>query len=159
VVNTILKEADLFVRTAFGLILQSTITAILKVKRRGVIVLKLYQSLTQVQINEQFAGQATGYKLSTALDKPLNYDPTILYQYLDTVLKPGSRHDENNLRYVTDPGYIGENFNYQSVPFTLHMTEFDEKMAFARKLVADLNRHLSVNIKPEDETIELVFVD
>ncbi|KAF0392752.1 hypothetical protein GBO69_07450 [Pediococcus pentosaceus] len=107
--------------------------------------MKLYQSLTQVQINEQFAGQATGYKLSTTLDKPLNYDPTILYQYLDTVLKPGSRH--------------GENFNYQSVPFTLHMTEFDEKMAFARKLVADLNRHLSVNIKPEDETIELVFVD
>lgn len=39
------------------------------------------------------------------------------------------------------------------------MTEFDEKMAFARKLVADLNCHLSVNIKPEDETIELVFVD
>ena len=75
------------------------------------------------------------------------------------VLTPGSRHDENNLRYVTDPGYIGENFNYQSVPFTSHMTEFDEKMAFARKLVADLNRHLSVNIKPEDETIELVFVD
>lgn len=121
--------------------------------------MKLYQGLTQVQINEQFAGQATGYKLSTTLDKPLNYDPTILYQYLDTVLKPGSRHDENNLRYVTDPGYIGENFNYQSVPFTSHMTEFDEKMAFARKLVADLNRHLSVNIKPEDETIELVFVD
>ena len=55
----------------------------------------------------------------------------------------------------------------QSLPFPLHrinavtshMTEFDEKMAFARKLVADLNRHLSVNIKPEDETIELVFVD
>ena len=69
------------------------------------IVLKLYQSLTQVQINEQFAGQASGYKLTTTLDKPLNYDPTILYQYLDTVLKPGSRHDENNLRYVTDPLY------------------------------------------------------
>ena len=134
-------------------LLNIIITAILKVKRRGVIVLKLYQSLTQVQINEQFAGQASGYKLTTTLD------PTILYQYLDTVLKPGSRHDENNLRYVTDPGYIGENFNYQSVPFTSHMTEFDEKMAFARKLVADLNRHLSVNIKPEDETIELVFVD
>lgn len=60
---------------------------------------------------------------------------------------------------MTDPGYIGENFNYQSVPFTSHMTEFDEKMAFARKLVADPNRHLSVNIKPEDETIEQVFVD
>ena len=70
-------------------LLNIIITAILKVKRRGVIVLKLYQSLTQVQINEQFAGQATGYKLSTTLDKPLNYDPTILYQYLDTVLKPG----------------------------------------------------------------------
>ena len=39
------------------------------------------------------------------------------------------------------------------------MTDFDEKMAFARKLVADLNRHLSVNVKPADSEIELIFVD
>ena len=121
--------------------------------------MKLYQGLTQVQINEEFAGEASGYKITTTLDKPLNYEPTILYQYLDTVLRPGSRHDQNNLRYENDPAFIGENFDYQSVPFTSHMTDFDEKMAFARKLVADLNRHLSVNIKPADAEIELVFVD
>ena len=51
------------------------------------------------------------------------------------------------------------NYDYQSVPFTSHMTDFDEKMAFARKLVADLNRHLSVNVKPADSEIELIFVD
>ena len=121
--------------------------------------MKLYQGLTQVQINVEFSGEANGYKITTTLEKPLNYEPAILYQYLDAVLKPGSRHDQNNFRYVTDPGFIGENYDYQSVPFTSHMTDFDEKMAFARKLVADLNRHLSVNVKPADSEIELIFVD
>ena len=56
--------------------------------------MKLYQGLTQVQINEEFAGEANGYKITTTLEKPLNYEPAILYQYLDAVLKPGSRHDQ-----------------------------------------------------------------
>ena len=80
--------------------------------------MKLYQGLTQVQVNEEMADDAPDFKITTDLVKPLHYAPSELYHYLDAVLKPGSRHDQNNLKYVTDAAFIGENFDFNSVPFT-----------------------------------------
>ena len=39
------------------------------------------------------------------------------------------------------------------------MKDFEAKMAFARNLVSDLNRHVAVNINTQDLTFELLFVD
>ena len=122
-------------------------------------ILKLYQGLTQVQVNEEMADDAPDFKITTDLVKPLHYAPSELYHYLDAVLKPGSRHDQNNLKYVTDAAFIGENFDFNSVPFTAKMKDFEAKMAFARNLVSDLNRHVAVNINTQDHTFELLFVD
>ena len=102
--------------------------------------MKLYQGLTQVQVNEEMADDAPDFKITTDLVKPLHYAPSELYHYLDAVLKPGSRHDQNNLKYVTDAAFIGENFDFNSVPFTAKLKDFEAKMAFARNLVSDLNR-------------------
>ena len=122
-------------------------------------ILKLYQGLTQVQVNEEMADDAPDFKITTDLVKPLHYAPSELYHYLDAVLKPGSRHDQNNLKYVTDAAFIGENFDFNSVPFTAKLKDFEAKMAFARNLVSDLNRHVAVNINTQDLTFELLFVD
>ncbi|EEN79650.1 hypothetical protein Q777_GL002591 [Lacticaseibacillus rhamnosus DSM 20021 = JCM 1136 = NBRC 3425] len=122
-------------------------------------ILKLYQGLTQVQVNEEMADDAPDFKITTDLVKPLHYAPSELYHYLDAVLKPGSRHDQNNLKYVTDAAFIGENFDFNSVPFTAKLKDFEAKMAFARNLVSDLNRHVAVNINTQDHTFELLFVD
>ena len=121
--------------------------------------MKLYQGLTQVQVNEEMADDAPDFKITTDLVKPLHYAPSELYHYLDAVLKPGSRHDQNNLKYVTDAAFIGENFDFNSVPFTAKLKDFEAKMAFARNLVSDLNRHVAVNINTQDHTFELLFVD
>ena len=121
--------------------------------------MKLYQGLTQVQVNEEMADDAPDFKITTDLVKPLHYAPSELYHYLDAVLKPGSRHDQNNLKYVTDAAFIGENFDFNSVPFTAKMKDFEAKMAFARNLVSDLNRRVAVNINTQDLTFELLFVD
>ncbi|ARY92156.1 MULTISPECIES: hypothetical protein [Lacticaseibacillus] len=121
--------------------------------------MKLYQGLTQVQVNEEMADDAPDFNITTDLVKPLHYSPSELYRYLDAVLKPGSRHDQNNLKYVTDAAFIGENFDFNSVPFTAKLKDFESKMAFARNLVSDLNRHVSVNINTKDHAFELLFVD
>ena len=82
--------------------------------------MKLYQGLTQVQVNEEMADDAPDFKITTDLVKPLHYAPSELYHYLDAVLKPGSRHDQNNLKYVTDAAFIGENFDFNSSRFDWH---------------------------------------
>ena len=121
--------------------------------------MKLYQGLTQVQVNEEMADDAPDFKITTDLVKPLHYAPSELYHYLDAVLKPGSRHDQNNLKYVTDAAFIGENFDFNSVPFSAKLKDFEAKMAFARNLVSDLNRHVAVTLNTHDHTFELLFVD
>ncbi|WP_262315429.1 hypothetical protein [Lacticaseibacillus parakribbianus] len=121
--------------------------------------MKLYQGLTQVQVNETLADDAPGFAITTELDKPLNFPPTLLYHYIDAVLRPGSRHDENNLLYVTDPAFIGENFDFASLSETAVLTDFESKMNFARKLVADLNRHVAVNIDVTKHEFQLLFTD
>gem|GEM_PF-452725 len=121
--------------------------------------LKLYQGLIQVQVNEEMADDAPDFNITTDLVKPLHYSPSELYRYLDAFLNPGSRNDQNNLKYVTDAAFIGENFDFNSVPFTAKLKDFEFKMAFARNLVSDLNRHVSVNINTKDHAFELLFVD
>lgn len=64
--------------------------------------MKLYQALTQVTLNTQMVDDLPDFQITTVLDQPLNFAPTQLYHYIDAVLKSGSRHDENNLLYVTD---------------------------------------------------------
>lgn len=121
--------------------------------------MKLYQGLTQVQINDTMVDDEPHFTITTDLQKPLNFNPSELYHYIDSVLKPGSRHDQNNLRFVTDPAFIGENYDFTSTPFTAKLTEFEDKMAFARKVVADLNRHVSVNLDTTKHEFQLIFTD
>lgn len=121
--------------------------------------MKLYQGLTQVQVNDTLADDVPNFTIKTELDRPLNFAPATLYHYIDSVLKPGSRHDENNLRYVTDAAFIGENFDFTSIPETKDYTDFEDKMKFTRNLVADLNRHVAVNIDTKKNEFQLVFVD
>lgn len=121
--------------------------------------MKLYQGLTQVQVNDTMVDDEPHFTITTDLEKPLNYDPSALYHYIDSVLKPGSRHDENNLKFVTDPAFIGENYDFASTPLTQTLTDFESKMAFARKVVQDLNRHVSINIDIEKHEFQLLFTD
>ncbi|WP_179394438.1 hypothetical protein [Lacticaseibacillus absianus] len=121
--------------------------------------MKLYQGLTQVHVNDNLADDAPDFTITTELDKPLNFPPSLLYHYIDAVLKPGSRHDQNNLMYVTDPAFIGENYDFTSIPETSILKDFEEKMSFARRLVADLNRHVAVNIDLAKHEFQLLFVD
>ncbi|MFD1431143.1 hypothetical protein [Lacticaseibacillus yichunensis] len=121
--------------------------------------MKLYQGLTQVQVNDVLADDAPAFTITTDLQKPLNFSPDDLYHYIDSVLKPGSRHDENNLKFVTDPAFIGENYDFASIPLTAGLKDFESKMTFARKLVADLNRHISINIDITKHEFQLLFVD
>ncbi|MCX2455783.1 hypothetical protein [Lacticaseibacillus nasuensis] len=120
--------------------------------------MKLYQGLTQVQVDDEMADDTT-FTITTELSKPLNFSPSDLYRYVDSVLKPGSRHDQNNLKFVTDPAFIGENYDYTSTPLTAKLTDFEQKMNFARAVVADLNRHVSVNIDTAHHEFQLLFVD
>ncbi|WP_225049056.1 hypothetical protein [Lacticaseibacillus kribbianus] len=121
--------------------------------------MKLYQGLTQVQVNEQLADDVPGFTVRTDLEKPLNFPTTLLYHYIDAVLRPGSRHDENNLLYVTDAAFIGENFDFASLTETAVLTDFESKMNFARKIVADLNRHVAVNLDTTKHEFQLLFTD
>lgn len=120
--------------------------------------MKLYQGLTQVQVNDEMADD-TSFTITTENTKPLNFSPSDLYRYVDSVLKPGSRHDQNNLLFVTDPAFIGENYDYTSIPLTAKLTDFEQKMGFARAVVADLNRHVSVNVDVQKKQFQLIFVD
>ena len=124
-----------------------------------VILMKLYQALTQIQINGQLIDTASDFTVTESLTAPLNFTPAQLTSYIDAVLKPGSRHDENNLRFVTDPGFIGENFDFLSYPLTQDLSNFEQKMQFARQIVADLNRHVAVNVDTNKTEFQIIFVD
>ncbi|KRM72056.1 hypothetical protein [Lacticaseibacillus brantae] len=121
--------------------------------------MKLYQALTQVTLNDTMADDSPDFTITTQLTKPLGYTPSQLYHYIDAVLEPGSRHDQSNLSFVTDPVYIGENFDFKSVDFTSDLTGFEDKMAFAQYVVRDLNRHVSVNIDLTKHEYQIIFVD
>ncbi|MCI1986826.1 MAG: hypothetical protein LKJ69_03180 [Lactobacillus sp.] len=121
--------------------------------------MKLYQGLTQVQVNDTMIDDAQDFTITTELTKPLHYSPSLLYHYIDKVLKTGSRHDQNNLRFVSDPAFIGENYDFKSNPQTATITDFEDKMTFARNVVADLNRHVAVNLDTKNHEFELIFVD
>jgi len=126
---------------------------------KGAMILKLYQALTQVTLDDTMVDDSPSFTITTQLTKPLSYTPSQLYHYIDAVLEPGSRHDRSNLNFVTDPIYIGENYDFQKVDFTKDLVGFEDKMAFARYIVADLNRHVSVNIDLTKHEYQLVFVD
>lgn len=121
--------------------------------------MKLYQGLTQVQVNDNMASDAQDFTITTELTKPLHYSPSLLYHYIDAVLKSGSRHDQNNLRFVSDPAFIGENYDFKSNAQTATITDFEDKMAFARNVVEDLNRHIAINLDTKQHKFELIFVD
>ena len=121
--------------------------------------MKLYQALTQVTVNGIMVDDDPGFHIVTNFQKPLNFDPDTLYHYIDSVLKSGSRHDENNLKYVSDAAFISENFNYNQHAFSQNVKTFDDKITFARSVVADLNRHLSVNLDFSKKEFQLIFVD
>ncbi len=122
-------------------------------------MLKLYQGLTQVQVNDTMISDAHDFTITTELTKPLHYSPNLLYRYIDHVLKAGSRHDENNLKYVSDPAFIGENYDFKSDPETANISDFEDKMTFARNVVEDLNRHVAINLDTKQNRFELIFVD
>ncbi|MCD2255569.1 hypothetical protein FHQ08_02430 [Lactobacillus sp. CC-MHH1034] len=121
--------------------------------------MKLYQALTQVTINGALIDAYTDFKVQALLKQPLNYTPKQLFTYINSVLAPGSFHMENNLRFVTDPSFISSNYDFQSNALTADITTFEDKVAFSQKVVADLNRHLSVNIDFSSKTCQLQFTD
>ncbi len=121
--------------------------------------MKLYQALTQVTLNTQMVDDLPDFQITTVLDQPLNFAPTQLYHYIDAVLKSGSRHDENNLLYVTDAIFITENYNFKQTEFAALAISFEERVTLARKIVADLNRHVSVNLDLVQHEFQLIFVD
>lgn len=121
--------------------------------------MKLYQALTQVTINTTMVDDDPEYTTSTKLTKPLHFTPSELYHYIDSVLKPGSRHDQNNLKFVADAAFIAENYDFAVFAAQNRFFNFEAKMEAARDLVTDLNRHVSVNIDPQQHEYQLIFVD
>lgn len=121
--------------------------------------MKLYQALTQVTLNNQMVDDLPDFSIQVILEKPLNYAPTTLYHYIDAALKSGSRHDENNLKLVTDAIFITENFSFKDTDFEQAAQSFEARVTLARKIVADLNRHVSVNLDLKARAFQLIFVD
>ncbi|WP_127848473.1 hypothetical protein [Lacticaseibacillus hulanensis] len=121
--------------------------------------MKLYQALTQVTINSSMVDDAPSFTIKTFLNQPLHFTPSELYHYIDSVLKPGSRHDQNNLKYVADAAFITENYNFKLFAAKNQMYTFEAKMEAARDLVTDLNRHVSVNLDLSKQEYQLLFVD
>ena len=121
--------------------------------------MKLYQALTQVTVNAQYLNDSDTYRIETKLKKPLHFSTNQLYQYINTVLRPGSRHDQNNLSFVVDAAFIAENYDFTAFAANNTLFTLEDKVAAARSIVADLNRHVSVNIDDEDRVVELLFVD
>lgn len=121
--------------------------------------MKLYQALTQVTINGQMVDDNPDFTITTDLEKPLHYTPSELYHYIDFVLKPGSRHDQNNLNFVTDAAFIAENFDFAKFSKDRSLFSFEGKMQAARHIVADLNRHVTANLNVPEHQFQLVFVD
>lgn len=121
--------------------------------------MKLYQALTQVTLNNQMVDDLPDFIIKAILEKPLTFSPSMLYHYIDTVLKTGSRHDENNLKFVTDAIFITENFNFKATDFEQYAQSFEERVTLARQIVTDLNRHVSVNLDLTQHEFQLIFVD
>ncbi|GAF38741.1 hypothetical protein FC83_GL002008 [Agrilactobacillus composti DSM 18527 = JCM 14202] len=121
--------------------------------------MKLYQALTQITLDDHLIDAYTEYTVTVQAKSPLNYTPEELYSYIDSVLAPGSFHEENNLRFVSDPSFISSNYDFNANPFTAQFTAFEDKVAFSQKVVDDLNRHLSVNIDGDKHEFQLIFVD
>lgn len=121
--------------------------------------MELYQALTQVTLNAKLAGKSTMLKKTMETAKPLHNDLGTLYQYIDSVLKPGANHKENNLSYVTDHIFILHHFDFEQHQFTQAFKTPDQQAHFAYNLVEDLNRHLTVNFKPEQKELQFVFAD
>ncbi|KRM24265.1 hypothetical protein [Latilactobacillus graminis] len=121
--------------------------------------MKLYQALTQVTLNTNLVNDLPDFQITPILSQPLNFSPTQLYHYIDAVLKSGSRHDENNLLYVTDAIFITENYHFQQTEFAVSAESFEDRITLARKIVADLNRHVSVNLDLTHHVFQLIFVD
>lgn len=121
--------------------------------------MKLYQALTQVTIDNHLVDSYTNYTVTTQATRPLNYQPSDLYAYVESVLAPGSFHQENNLRYVTDPSFISSNYDFHANEFTAQFTAFEDKVAFSQKVVDDLSRHLTINIDEDKHELQLIFVD
>ncbi len=120
---------------------------------------KLYQALTQVTLNNELVGQASTFHTTLDTAKPLTNDLPTLYHYIDSVLKAGANHKDNNLQYVTDHIFILENFNFSAHEFTRQLTTPDTQADFAYHLVQDLNRHLTINLDLPNQEIQLLFVE
>ncbi|MFD0898697.1 hypothetical protein [Loigolactobacillus binensis] len=121
--------------------------------------MKLYQALTQVTLNNKLAGQVSTFHTTLDTTKPLYHDLPTLYHYINSVLKPGASHKDNNLKYVTDHIFILENFDFSAHAFTRHLTQPDTQATFAYNLVQDLNRHLTINFDLPKQEIQLLFAD
>lgn len=121
--------------------------------------MKLYQALTQVTIDETMIDDNPAYTITTDLQKPLHFTPSELYHYIDSVLRPGSRHDQNNLSFVTDAAFIAENYDFAAFAANKGLFKFEAKMKAARHIVTDLNRHVTVNLDTKAQHFQLVFVD
>ncbi|KRN29046.1 hypothetical protein IV38_GL001262 [Lactobacillus selangorensis] len=121
--------------------------------------MKLYQALTQITIDDVMVDDNPTFTIETQLQKPLHFSPDLLFHYIDAVLKPGSRHDENNLNYVSNASFITENFEYSKYDFSKSLKDFDDRVEFARNVVADLTRHVTINIDLEKRQFQLKFSD
>ncbi|KRK18919.1 hypothetical protein FD22_GL001980 [Loigolactobacillus coryniformis subsp. coryniformis KCTC 3167 = DSM 20001] len=121
--------------------------------------MKLYQALTQVTLNDQLAGQATNFHVTLDTAKPLYHDLPTLYHYIDSVLKPGASHKDNNLKYVSDHIFILENFDFDAHEFTRELKTPDAQATFAYNLVQDLNRHLTINLDLLEQEVQLLFAN
>ncbi len=121
--------------------------------------MKLYQALTQVTVNTNTVDDIPEFTISTKLTQPLHFTPSELYHYIDSVLRAGSRHDQNNLKFVTDAAFIAENYDFAVFAAQNNFFNFEAKMEGARDIVTDLNRHVSVNIDLQKHEYQLNFVD
>lgn len=121
--------------------------------------MKLYQALTQVTVDDAMIDDAPDFTIKTKLTAPLHFTPSELYHYIDSVLRPGSRHDENNLNFVSDAAFIAENYDFAIFAAKSNFFDFEAKMKAARSIVADLNRHVSVNLNTRTHAFEIQFVD
>ncbi|MFC6169551.1 hypothetical protein [Loigolactobacillus jiayinensis] len=119
--------------------------------------MKLYQALTQVTLNDELPGQAAPFHITIDTTEPLYHDLPTLYHYIDSVLKPGANHKDNNLNYVTDHIFILQNFNFSGHEFTQELTTPDAQATFAYHLVKDLNRHVTINLDLPNQEIQLLF--
>lgn len=121
--------------------------------------MKLYQALTQITIDTKMIDTATNFKLVMEADHKPHYPAKQLYAYIESVLRPGSRHDQNNLAFVTDAAFIAENYDFTVFAADMHAFNLEDKLGVARNIVADLNRHVSVNIDTKRHEVQMLFVN